>query len=1309
MTMDTGNMGKDRRMRQLLMVATLLLLTAGAAAQTAPQLNVVSTAHLDTQWRWTIQQTINEYVPATFRDNFRLIDQFPSYVFSFEGAFKYMLLKEYYLEEYQKLRGYLDSGRWRLAGSWVDAADVNVPSFESLVRQTLYGNGYYKREFGRTSRDIFLPDCFGFGYALPSIAAHCGLKSFSTQKLAWGSWIGIPFDIGIWQGVDGSTIVAGLNPGSYSAELRTDLSRDTTWAKTIEHQREVSGLNAAYRYFGTGDTGGAPDSTSVDWLEKSIHSDGPIRVKSIAPDDLVDLAAAVDTAALPHYNGELVMTRHGVGCYSSQAAMKRWNRKNELLADAAERASVIGYHLGGLTYPGETLRDTWVRFLWHQFHDDLTGTSIPEAYTFSWSDEILSQNRFSAMLEHAVEATASALDTRTKGVPVVVYNSLSIEREDIVEAQVRFDKGAPKNVQVFDPDGHEVPSEIKGVVGNSVQVVFLARVPSVGYAVYDVRPSDKSCGVITGLKVSPQSLENERYTVTMNDAGDITSVYDKIERRELLSAPIQLAFLPDTPNRWPAWEIDFDDIMAEPMTPCRGSAGFQIKELGPARVAVEITRKTDLSVIRTTVRLAAGDARDRVEFDCEIDWYERETLLKASFPLAVANDSATYDLGLGTIKRGLNRPELYEVPAHQWADITAPQGDYGVAILNNCKYGWDHPNPNTLRLTLVRTPGVNSDWSWVEDERSQDNGKHEMLFALQAHKGDWSTGSVCWQAARLNQPLTAYQTINHEGRLGRQFSLLSPDDSTETPSFMVNAVKMAEDSDELVVRVRELAGTGVENATLRFDSPILSAREVNGVEEPVGPATVDSGRLVFSLTPYQPKAFAVTLDKPAAAITQCPTFTSVSLPFNLDGISTDADRCDGDFDGHGNSLAGDLLPDTVVYLGAPFVFGQQTTGALNVVRCEGQTINLPSGSFRKLYLVATAVDGAAQATCSVDRHEFEVSLPYYADPVGQWNSRLVGGSLVETPSEIAPAYINRQPVAWYGSHRHTAKCENEAYRFTYLYLVTLDLPKDAKALILPNDNRVRLLAATLVSSPYDDVVPAQPLYDVTQSTLARISVDSAAFAGRAEINMDSPIPGAAVHYTLDGTEPTETSTRFTEPVQVTTNTTIKARAILAGADNSFVATSTVTRLDLHAPQWAEPVGPGLSCRYYEGDWTELPAFDSLTPVKQVVADTVAIPGIARPEDYALDFRGYVLVPIDGVYSFSVTSDDGSKLYVDDSLLVNNDGVHGDFEMSALIGLKAGYHRLTVDMFQRKGGQALGASIAGPQLPKQSIPASMLFH
>jgi alpha-mannosidase len=187
---------------------------------------VVGTAHLDTQWLWTIQNTIREHLPKTLRSNFELFEQYPDYVFSFEGAFRYALMKEYYPQEYAKLKQYIASGRWRIAGSSWDAGDVNIASPESLIRQVLYGNGFFRREFGQVSRDIFLPDCFGFGFALPSVAAHCGLKGFCTGKLGWGSAVDVPYRVGRWEGVDGAQIVAALDPGGYTQDVQEHLSSD---------------------------------------------------------------------------------------------------------------------------------------------------------------------------------------------------------------------------------------------------------------------------------------------------------------------------------------------------------------------------------------------------------------------------------------------------------------------------------------------------------------------------------------------------------------------------------------------------------------------------------------------------------------------------------------------------------------------------------------------------------------------------------------------------------------------------------------------------------------------------------------------------------------------------------------------------------------------------------------------------------------------------------------------------------------------------------------------------------------------------
>jgi alpha-mannosidase len=1294
-------------------------------------LYVVGTAHLDTQWRWTIQNTINEYVPATFRDNFKLMDIYPDYKFSFEGAFKYMLFKEYHPDEYKKLKGYIDRGQWNLAGSWVDAVDVNMPSFESLVRQTLYGNGFYKQEFGKTSKDIFLPDCFGFGYALPSIAAHCGLKSFSTQKLTWGCSVPVPFDIGLWQGVDGTSIVAALNPGDYTGKIRGDLSRDTTWIARINKQGASSGLYAAYRYFGTGDTGGSPDSLSVDWLTKSLKSDGPVKVHSIGSDSLPVIVKSDKAANLQSYNGELLMTRHGTGCYTSEAAMKRWNRKNELLADATERACVIANLVAGAPYPKEDLKNTWTRFLWHQFHDDLTGTSIPEAYQFSWNDEILCQNRFSQILTSAVEATAAVMDTRAKGIPIVVYNPLSIEREDVVEATIPcFDtlNGKQRNFMNFGvySGEREVPS---GVVEcdhfhNKLTLNFIANAPSVGYAVYDIRPSEKLCEMNTGLNVTENSLENNHYLVKLNNNGEVTSIFDKMAKRELLSSPISLQFIHDKPGQWPAWEIQYEDIVKPPMTGAIKETKTEILETGPVRVSLLITQKTANSVIRTIVSLAAGDSGDRIEFDNDIDWYERETLLKVAFNLTTPNDSVTYDIGLGTILRGINTAKKYEVPGQQWADMTSNDGSYGVAALNDCKYGWDHPDSSTLRLSLIHTPGVFESWNWVGDQKSQDNGHHEFKYALAGHKGDWRDGNVVWQAARLNQPLMAFRTSPHDGKYGKSYTLmgiLSGDKNysrDKNPPIKVTAIKGSEDSDNIIIRAQELLGKTADNSSILVNCYHLNENyEVNGIENKMGIVDVKQKEyfapiIITSFAPYQPRAFTISQDAKMDidySKGKEPIFQLLHLPYNHDGISLDSNRKDGDFDGAGNTISGDLLPDTLTWLDVPYIFGPKEAGKLNVVTCSGQTLLVPNGQFNKINLLVTAVGGPQIGAFIVDGKATSFPIPDYAEFIGQWNSRVIAGEIREDSNQIAPGYINTTPVAWYGTHRHTATGENEAYRFTYLFLITLDLPAGAKEVTLPNNGNIKILAATAVKTNRDDLTPAQPLYDRANGTLTDIHCTRKVFLDNTVATITSPNPGAQIHYTLNGKDPTKSSPLYDGPIALAKTTTVKSRAILPSADDHFVTSVTFNQLIPHEAVTVKELIPGLDARYFEAHWSKVPNFDSLTAIKEFIADSISIPTFAKKEDFGLTFTGFIKVPSDGLYDFYISSDDGTRLYVSDSLVIDNDGLHGEGEMLGEIALKAGYHPIYLPMFQATGDEALELSIEGPGIPKQLVQESMLFH
>jgi alpha-mannosidase len=1317
-------------------MAVVLFVAAAAQAQTAeapagqpaaPRLYVIGTAHLDTQWRWTIRDTIDDFLPETLRGNFALLEKYPNYVFSFEGAFRYALMKEYYPQEYVRLKRYVRDGRWKVAGSWVDAVDPNIPSPESLIRHALYGNGYFRREFGVGSRDVFLPDCFGFDFALPSVAAHSGLVAFSTQKLTWGSSIRIPFDVGLWEGVDGSTLIASINPGDYAAAIRSNLDLDPDVYAIIDRQAAMSGLPVAMRYFGTGDVGIPPFDASVALLEQAIAGGAPLEVVSAGPDQLArDLIAAHDRAALerlPRYRGEFLLTSHGAGCYTSQAAMKRYNRINQRLADAAERAAVTADWLGGLAYPRETLREAWTRFLWHQFHDDLTGTSVPEAYPFSWNDEAITANQFADVLSTAVGAVARALDTRVGGQALVVYNPLALEREDVVEASVRFPGGAPAAVRVTGPDGRAVPAQLAAAAGEQATLMVVARVAPVSFSVFNVEPA-KVPAPGGELAVDRRSLSNDRYRVTLDQDGDIASVFDKSLGRELLAAPLRLQLFGDEPRKWAAWEIEYSALAAPPREFVAGPATIRVVEDGPARVALEIVRDAAGSTFTQRIRLAAGAAGDRVELLTDVDWRSTGTLLKAVFPVAAANRLASYDLGLGVAERGTNRPNLYEVPAQQWADVTDDSGTFGVAVLNDSRHGWDKPDEHTLRLTLVHTPSVVPSWDWLADQATNDLGRHRVLMALAGHAGDWRAGRVPETADRLNQPLLAWQVPAHPGTLGRAFSLLQVEggEGGATP-VAVRAVKLAEESDEVVVRLFETSGRPVQGATVRFARSAVAVRELNGAEEPLEglarggalpdddrpPLALRGGAVVLDFKPFRPRTVAVRLAAPPTTVDP-PAATPLELPFNRDGISGDDARTDGDFDGAGRTIAGDLLPAELTSGGIPFHTGPNAPGRANVLECRGQTFELPAGGHDRLYLLAAVVGGDRPTTFTVDGRPVTRTVPDWAEPVGQWDNRLVVGELQADPARIAPGYAKTVPVAWVGTHRHGARGENEAYAFTHLFRIAIDLPAGARRVALPDDPQVRILAATVATNDNDDALPAQAFVDPAVATVVHIDAPHRIFVEPMAVALTSPVPGATIRYTVDGSEPTTASAVYREPLRLERTTTVKARAFAPGLDDRFVASAVFTRV---VPMPAAAVdratlAPGLACRLYEGEWRSLPDFAALTPVRTLTLPAVGLPSDGPKERFGLVCVGLLEVLADGLYSVSLRSEDDSALLVNGEKVVEKKNI--DFTSArAEVALATGLHPIEVRYYQRDFTLGLELKIDGPEQPLAPVPPGRLYH
>lgn len=1130
-------------------------------------LYVVGYAHLDTQWRWTYVETIRDYIADTLNDNFELMEKYPSYVFNFGGSRRYEMMEEYYPEQFAKLHEYVAKGQWFPSGSSVDENDANVPSAESLIRQVLYGNRYFQREFGVSSQEFMLPDCFGFPAALPTALAHCGLRGFSTQKLTWGSAVGIPFKVGVWEGPDGSSVIAALDPGAYVGEVRSDLSMNDSWLTRVNNNGQQFGLYSDYHYYGTGDMGGAPTEQSVAMIEKSVHGEGPLKIVSGPADWLFRTITPEQRERLPRYKGELLLTEHSAGSITSQAMMKRWNRKNELLADAAEKAATMAWWMGR-EYPAARLEKAWGLVLGSQMHDILPGTSHPKAYEYSWNDELLAANQFAAVLTDSVGEVASVMDTSATGTPIVVFNPLSIDRQDVVVATLPWTAPATQRPHVIGPDGKEVPSQVLSEGKSVITIAILAEVPSVGFAVFDVQAGEGAAKAESELHVDLNALENARYRVTLNEAGDVASIFDKKAKREMLAEPARLALMYENPAQWPAWNMDWSDRQNPPRSSVDGPAKVRIAENGPVRVALEVSREHEGSTYVQTIRLAAGEAGDRVEFDNNIDWMTRERSLKASFTLGVSNPKATYDIQIGAIERDNNNAKRYENPSHQWFDLTDKDGSYGVTVANDSKFGSDKPNDNTLRLTMLYTPGTRGGY---QDQGTQDIGRHEILYALAGHQGDWREAGTPWIAARLNQPLMAFQTTAHEGSLGKAFSIARVSDS----SVMITALKRAEEGNKVVMRLRELTGSDAENVQVTMTRPMRGASEVDGQERFIGTANLADGSLATSVHGYGLRAFAIS---PGNAPTTVPArrTAAIQLAFDADVISTNANRSDGSISDTGLTLTAEQLPATITAGDVTFELGSTNPGAKNALVCRGQEIALPAGDFDHVELLAASAHGDVSAAFHVDRIKRDVKIPSWQGYIGQWDNRVWSGDIQPVAfnwspeyAGLEPGYVKQAEVAWYCSHHH-APAGDQIYQYCYLYKISIDVPKGSKALTLPKDERVMLLAATMVNDGMARVSPAAPLFDTLDDRTQdapQISPSKGTFADITEVNIAPRLYGKRdnIRYTLDGSSPTANSMTLSEPIMLADTATIRAAILDANGKPGPVSEATITVNDRTSP------------------------------------------------------------------------------------------------------------------------------------------------
>jgi alpha-mannosidase len=1144
-------------------------------------LYVVGYAHLDTQWRWAYPQVIREFVRDTMEKNFPLIEEFPHYVFNFSGSRRYEFMKEYYPQDYAKLKEYIAQGRWFPCGSSVDENDANVPSAESLIRQVLYGNHYFRNEFGVASEEYMLPDCFGFPYALPSVLAHCGIKGFSTQKLTWGSTVGIPFRVGVWEGPDGQSVIAALDPGGYGAKVTENLATSTTFDNRKTSEPNSGDFKGDYHYYGTGDRGGSPTEDSVRWIEKSVTTDGPTRVISGPSDWLFKTITPQQRANLPRYKGELLLTQHSAGSITSESFMKRMNRKNELLANSAESASVMAMWLGNAPYPSKMLYDAWDLVLGSQMHDILPGTSLPKAYEFSWNDELLAANQFASVLTDATGAVTSAMDTRGEGPAIAVYNPLSIAREDVVEFTIPNPGSTPAPQSVQAPDGTWLPVQILKTDPGKVTACFLAKVPPLSFSIYHASPNAVQAKAL-GVSEKDNTIESDRFKVTVDKNGDVSSIFDKKLNQEVLSAPARIAFMHEDPARYPAWNMDWEDQKLPPYAYVDGKPTIRVAENGPVRTALEVTREAQGSKFRQIIRLSAGEAGDRVEFETHIDWQTRKTALKQCFPFTAGNPTTSYGIQVGNVDRENDNEKKYEFPHHQWIDLTDASGKFGAGVLDDSKFGSDKPDDHTVRLTLVYTPGTRA--GSTQDQGTQDIGRHEILYAVTSHANDWKSARTPLIGQRLNQPLLSFSVPSHAGKLGKTFSIAS----VNSDHVVIAAMKKAEDSDEIIVRLKEVIGEPAENVHVKFAAPVTNAREVDGQEREIARANAGD-ELVTDVGAFRMRAFAIELGDPAAKSAPA-VCHAVDLPFDSDVISTDANRADGAFDSQGRTYPAEQLPAKLTVHGVEFKVGDSSDGAKNAITCRGQSISIPSDGFERAYLIAAA-DGDQNVSFDVAGKPAELTIQNWTGYVGQWDNRQWLGDVPELASQwhnplggLVPGFVKPATVAWFATHRHHPTNGNEYYQFSYLYKYAIDLPPGTTSIKLPQNDRVKILAMTFVKNDHNQAVPLKPLHDTLKDHTATARPAVAVSANMKDVcNVTLSYPlywrDGGLHYTLDGTEPTEQSPVYTAPIALYRAATIKAKSIIGPDQASQTVEQNIPVNDVTPPTvktaTAFPVSPML--------------------------------------------------------------------------------------------------------------------------------------
>jgi alpha-mannosidase len=745
-------------------------------------ITAVGHAHIDTAWLWPLREARRKCA-RSFSTALALMEEYADYRFACSQPAQYAWMKEAYPDVFEGISARIGSGQWEPVGAmWVEA-DCNLPSGEALVRQLLHGKRFFMREFGYETKELWLPDVFGYPASLPQLIADAGCDYFLTQKLSWNEVNKPAHHTFLWEGIDGTRVFTHFPPAD---TYNGDFSAGQVVRSAADFKDKERSSRSLY-LFGWGDGGGGPEPDMVEAALRLRNIDGSPRVELGRSIDFFERASA-EAQDLTTWVGELYFELHR-GTYTTQSRTKRLNRRAEQALREAEIWSVAAED----GYPAGELEGAWKRLLLNQFHDILPGSSIDWVYEEAERD-------LEAVIQTAGGLTNAAQSKLAGGgSSIAVFNITSHARREVLEVN-----GRPA----------------------------LVEAPACGWAV----PGDSLRATSGAVTVAGRVMENERLRVEWDEQGLLTSIWDKEAGRQVLAAGghgnlFQLHR--DNPARWDAWDIDIE--YRDTVTNLVELAAQEVELSGPLRAAVRFTRKFGASTLEQRMVLDAGSRVLR--FETDVDWQEEHKLLKVAFPVAVRSARATYEIQFGHVERTTHTNTSwdrarFEVCAHRWADLG--EAGYGVALLNDCKYGYDILG-SVMRLSLLRAP--------THPDPTADRGRHRFIYALMPHPGDFREAGVIAAAEDLNAPL---RVVSSGLGPGTRRSLIEVD----TPQVVVEAIKRAEDSDAIVVRLYEAWG-GRCRARVRTSLPTGRAALCDLLEREREEVPVHGGELDLEFAPFK--------------------------------------------------------------------------------------------------------------------------------------------------------------------------------------------------------------------------------------------------------------------------------------------------------------------------------------------------------------------------------------------------------------------------------------------------------------------------